>query len=60
MENKNLTARELEVLEAQKALSAKEVAEMDDFSINIKGNETLDFNDCVDLYADDEHDTPDE
>lgn len=45
MENKDLTARELEVLKAKNALSAKEVAEMDDFSIKIKGNATLDFND---------------
>lgn len=59
MENKDLTARELEVLKAKNALSAKEVAEMDDFSIKIKGNATLDFNDCVDLYAD-EHNTPNE
>ena len=59
MENKNLTARELEVLKAKEALSAAEVAEMEDFSIKIKGNETIDFNECIDLYAD-EHDTPSE
>lgn len=59
MDNKNLTALELEILRAKNALSSAEVAEMDDFSIKVKSDEIINFNDCIDLYAD-EHDTPDE
>lgn len=53
MDNKdNLTARDLELLEAQKALSSKEIAEMDDFAIKLSKDQMVDFNDVVDLYPD--------
>lgn len=53
MDNKdNLTARDLELLEAQKALSSKEVAQMEDFSIPLTNGEVLDVSKYVDRYPD--------
>lgn len=53
MEKKdNLTAREMEVLEATQALSAKEVAEMEDFSIPLGNGEVVDIRKYTDPYPD--------
>lgn len=53
MDNKdNLTARDLEVLEAKKALSSKEIAQMEDFSIRLTNGEVLDIGKFVERYPD--------
>lgn len=53
MDNKdNLTAKELEVLEAKQALSSKEVAQMGDFSIPLGNGEVVDMSKYIDPYPD--------
>lgn len=49
---KNLTAKEQEILKAKEALSAVEIAQMQDFKVKINKEEVIDFTEMVDLYPD--------